>query len=95
MHDLSITTGPGGWHTATFSTCSAATGVAAHYRATWRTQRYHIGCGGGNSPMIIFDAKPSRLPFYVDGSYGWVRDHARQCSSCGAMVTATYYLHRL
>lgn len=73
-----------GWNTVTVEAVSAATGVHRTYEVKFRNLRIEH-CQGN---FVVFDAE--HLPFYVDGSYGTLADHARQCGGCGRMFSQSY-----
>ena len=73
-----------GWNTVTVETTSAATGMHRTYEVKFRNLTIEH-CTGN---VIRFDAE--HLPFYVDGSYGTLEDHARQCGGCGRMFSQSY-----
>lgn len=78
------TTTRGGWNTTTVETTSAATGLHRTVAVTFRTIRIEH-CPGN---VVTFDA--DSLPFYVDGSYGQVMEHPRQCGGCGRMFSQAF-----
>jgi len=73
-----------GWNTVTVETVSAATGVHRTYEAKFRNLRIEH-CTGN---VVTFDSE--HLPFYIDGSYGELKDHARQCGGCGRMFVQAW-----
>ena len=83
------TQGSNGWNTVKVETVSAATGLHRTLEVTFRNLRIEH-CGGN---VIRFDAE--HPPFYVDGSYGTLEDHARQCGGCGRMFSAEYRSERV
>lgn len=84
-----ITHARGGWHHAQVVAPSAATGVARHYDVTWRTQRQY--CHGQELDV----ADGTRVPVWVDRSYGEIAGWTTQCGTCGAVYTARYAARRI
>lgn len=73
-----------GWNTVTVEAVSAATGARRTYEVKFRA--LHIEHCAGNT--VVFDAE--HLPCYVDGSFGELKDHARQCGGCGRMFVQAW-----
>ena len=77
--------------TRAFARRAGERGVVVHTdinEAMLREGRDRLVDEGLVLPSTACDAE--HLPFYVDGSYGTLEDHARQCGGCGRMFSQSY-----